>query len=172
MVEHGEEVVHHRRVPAGEELAFQGAVGGGEFVGALLGEGRGGLGQGRAEPGAEGADGAGQTAPGAQQTEHGGAEVTEVGEPRAEAGGGDARQQLGRHLLLHAHHLLHEAAVPGEAGQQRDGAIPVHQAVVDATLHEAEHAAEEVGVFLQLFLRHAEQAAELPIHLLVDVSGE
>src|SRR2546426_893019 len=81
---------------------------------------------------------------------------------------------LGRvlELLAHAHHALHERAVEGEAGEERERPVPVEEVVVDAAPDQAEHVGEHLAVLLDELVAHAHEAAELAVDVLVGTARE
>ncbi|MNX09438.1 hypothetical protein D3C86_391690 [compost metagenome] len=95
----------------------------------------------------------------------------------------DDRQELGQltvvlgfldvlALLLDAHHLLHEALVVVEAGQQGGHLVPVAEVVEDAAADEAQEVAEGLFVLADRVVGDAERAADLVVDDVVGLGRE
>ncbi len=155
-----------------EQLAVQFVVVGDEVAGAAVAEVGTFVAEGVAETHIEGLDAAVEAGVGREQTGHGARKIEAVGHalaPRAALQRGD---DLVGQAFLHAHHLLHEGAVGAKPGQKGEEPIPAIQVVVDATVDEADHAAEDGVIGLYGGLGHAHNAAELLVDFRVGAAGE
>ena len=74
--------------------------------------------------------------------------------------------------MLEAHHLFHEGAVNGEAGEEGEDAIPADEVVVNAALNLAEHLGEDCVAPSDFPFGDVEEFAEFAIDVFVDAGDE
>lgn len=170
--DHGEEVVDERGVPFFEELAFEIAVVGDEFLAAHLWNRQGRGGERSVEADLEAGDLFRQAGELADEADAGSDEGECVGETAAGVFRDDFLDDFIGQRLADAHHLFHEATVELEAGEQGEDAIPAHEIVINPAMNEPEHLREDVFGALDAVGRHGHELAEFAVGGLVNPAGE
>ena len=170
--DHREEVVDERRVPPRQQLAPQIAIRAREFVGTLIAQRDRRRRERLVQTHGETRDLARQPQVVQEEADQRARERECVEELAALRGRRDGDLDRFRQALAHAHHLLHELPVHGEAGEQREHAVPVQQVVIQPAANQAEHVPERVVFFGDHAIRHAHQAAELTVDALIDLRCE
>ncbi len=170
--DHGEEVVDERGVPFFEELAFEIAVVGDEFLAAHLRDRQRRGGERGVEADLEAGDLFRQAGELADEADAGADEGEGVGEAAAGVFRDDFLDDFIRQRLADAHHLLHESTVELEAGEQGEDAIPANQIVINPAADEPEHLRKDVFGALDAVGRHGHELAEFAVGGFVDPAGE